>query len=124
MMELTDTDRTAIRAVIERQLQAFQADDANTAFSFASPGIPGIQSQFGSPEQFMEMVKSSYLPVYRPRSVMFEGIINIEGRLAQRVIVMGADGSLMSAYYMMEKQPDDGWRINGCILMPLEGQGI
>ncbi|MGJ3249018.1 MAG: DUF4864 domain-containing protein [Elainellaceae cyanobacterium] len=121
MMELTDTDRAVIRAVIEQQLEAFQADDANTAFSFASPGI---QSQFGSPEQFMEMVKSSYLPVYRPRSVMFEGIITIEGRLAQRVIVMGADGNLMSAYYVMEKQPDAGWRINGCILMPLEGQGI
>ncbi|HHP7245961.1 MAG TPA: DUF4864 domain-containing protein [Elainellaceae cyanobacterium] len=120
-MKLTDTDRAAIRAVIEQQLEAFQADNANKAFSFASPNI---QSQFGSPDHFMDMVKSSYLPVYRPRSVMFEGINNIEGNLAQQVILMGSDGNLVSAYYMMEKQSDGEWRINGCVLMPLEGQSI
>jgi hypothetical protein len=120
-MDLTDTDRIAIRAVIEQQIQAFQNDDAVTAFSFASPEI---QNQFGSAEHFMDMVKSSYMAVYRPRSVMFEGITTIEGSLSQRVILLGPDGGLVSAYYLMQQQPDQSWRINGCMLMPLEGQSI
>jgi Domain of unknown function (DUF4864) len=34
------TDQIAIREVIEQQLQAFQKDDADKAFSFASPECP------------------------------------------------------------------------------------
>ena len=120
-MDLTDTDRIAIRTVIEQQIQAFRQDDAATAFSFASPAI---QSQFGSAERFMEMVKSSYIAVYRPRSVMFEGITVIEGNLSQQVILLDPDGGLVNAYYLMERQSDQSWRISGCMVMPLEGQSI
>ncbi|WP_206602953.1 DUF4864 domain-containing protein [Leptolyngbya ohadii] len=65
---MNSTDRAAIRAMIERQLQAFQQDDAAGAFAFASPGI---QAQCGTPENFMRMVQRGYAPVYRPRSVEF-----------------------------------------------------
>jgi hypothetical protein len=40
-------DAQAIRSVIEAQLAAFAADDAEKAFSFASEGI---QKTFGSPD--------------------------------------------------------------------------
>src|SRR5689334_8887813 len=36
---LPDADRQAIRAVIERQLQAFLRDDGTAAFSYATPNI-------------------------------------------------------------------------------------
>jgi hypothetical protein len=38
-MQITDSDRATIRSVVEKQLQAFQKDDAAGAFAFASPGI-------------------------------------------------------------------------------------
>ncbi len=120
-MELTNADRAAIRTVIEHQLKAFRDDDAEKAFSFASPGI---QDQFGDAEQFMAMVKASYPPVYRPRSVMFEDIIRIEGKVAQQVVVMGPNGGLFNAVYVMQLQPGDRWRINGCFLVPIEGQSV
>ncbi len=68
----TVADQTAggaeIRGVIERQLAAFERDDADGAFAFASPGI---RRRFGTPETFMDMVRRHYPPVYRPRDVAF-----------------------------------------------------
>jgi hypothetical protein len=113
-MEVTETDRSAIRSVIERQLQAFQNDDAIGAFAFASPGI---QMQFVSPENFMHMVKTAYLAVYRPRSVLFEDLALMGGVLTQPVLLLDPEGTLMRALYLMEKQPDATWRIDGCYLV-------
>ena len=62
--QVSDSDRNAIRQVIENQLAAFQRDDGSEAFSYASPGI---QRRFGTPDNFMAMVRSGYAAVYRPR---------------------------------------------------------
>lgn len=115
-MEILDTDRTAIRSVIEYQLRSFQKDDAVAAFSFASPSI---QAQFGDANTFVQMVKGSYPAVYRPRSVLFEDVTEVEGQPTQKVVLMDAQGELIRALYLMEKQPDGNWRIHGCILVPM-----
>uniref|UniRef100_UPI00403F8DA0 DUF4864 domain-containing protein n=1 Tax=Microcoleus sp. OTE_8_concoct_300 TaxID=2964710 RepID=UPI00403F8DA0 len=52
-MLISESDRATIRSVVEKQLQAFQKDDAAGAFAFASPGI---QQQFRTAENFMHMV--------------------------------------------------------------------
>ena len=116
---LTDTDRSAIRTVIQSQLDAFQADDAALAFSYASPAI---QAQFGNPQNFMAMVKSGYQPVYRPRSVLFGDAVEIQGKIAQQVLIMDAEGKSVMAIYPMEKQADGSWRIAGCYLAPSRAQ--
>ena len=115
-MDLSLADRRAIRETVERQLQAFQNDDAVTAFSFASPKI---QEQFGTPENFMEMVVTAYEPVYRPRSVVFEDPSIIRSTPAQPVFLLSGDGIPVTALYLMERQPDGSWRINGCFLIPV-----
>lgn len=115
-MPITQSDRAAIRSAIERQLQAFQQDNAARAFSFATPGI---QRQFITPENFLHMVKTAYKAVYRPRSVIFEEFMTIKGIPAQPILVLDADGVPMMAVYLMEKQPDETWKINGCYLAPV-----
>jgi hypothetical protein len=108
-----DADRNAIRDVVEAQLAAFQADDGALAFSYASPTI---QRQFGTAENFMLMVRTGYLPVYRPRDVEFGPVIEFQGQPTQLVLLVGPDLQVVAAYYLMEKQPDGGWRIDGCVL--------
>jgi hypothetical protein len=108
-----DADRSAIRGVIEAQLAAFQADDGALAFSYASPSI---QRQFGTAENFMLMVRTGYLPVYRPREVEFGPVIELQGQPTQLVLLVGPDLQVVTAYYLMEKQPDGDWRIDGCVL--------
>jgi hypothetical protein len=106
-------DAAAIRGVIEAQLKAFQADDGAQAFSYASPAI---QSIFKDPDTFMSMVRAGYQPVYRPREVEFRDLVPVQGRLTQRVLVVGPDGVPVVAQYVMERQPDGSWRIDGCTL--------
>ena len=66
---LSGPEAAAVREVIEAQLDAFKRDDAQRAFSFAAPGI---RQMFGTAENFMQMVRSSYAVVYRPQAVKFE----------------------------------------------------
>jgi hypothetical protein len=108
-----------IRRVIESQLAAFQRDDGPGAFAFASPMIREI---FATPENFMAMVKSAYQPVYRPREVAFRELAILEGAPAQEVYLVGPDGQAVIALYVMERQPDGSWRINGVYLLQVPGE--
>jgi hypothetical protein len=114
--DLPQADTTAIRAVVQGQLDAFRRDDQEAAFGFASPTI---QDVFRTPEGFMAMVRQGYAPVYRPRQVLFQDIVTFRGQPTQRVYLVGPDGRAVIAYYLMERQPDGTWRIDGCILEPV-----
>jgi hypothetical protein len=119
--DVSDADRAAIRAVIEAQIEAFRSDDAATAFSFATPDI---QAQFGDPDHFMAMVRQGYRPVYRPRTVEFGSLGEVHGKLMQRVLIVDPEDTVHAAYYVMQKQPDGAWRIDGCILQPASDRAI
>jgi len=118
---LDEADRQAIRSVIEAQLAAFQADDGASAFGFASPSI---QQMFGDPATFLAMVRTGYMPVYRPREVRFQRLILYQGEPVQLVLLVGPDLEVVTAYYAMQKQPDGTWRINGCFLRPAADEAL
>lgn len=105
----------AFRAVIEAQLDAFRHDDGAAAFSFASPTIKGL---FGTPETFMRMVVKGYPQVYRPSRVTFGAVITYRGQPTQMVHLVGPEGEVVTAYYLMQQQPDGSWKINGVFLEP------
>lgn len=106
-------DKAAFEQIISAQMSAFQVDDAAGAFHFASPDL---QAKFGSAATFLDMVRSGYAPVYRPRAVEFRDIVEHDDGPEQQVFVVGPDGRGYIAHYMMEKQPDGSWRIGGCYL--------
>lgn len=103
-----------MRGVVARQIEAFRRDDAETAFSFASPGI---QSLFPMRERFMSMVRESYAPVYRPRSYAFGEVSDLGDAATQAVKIIDQQGEAWSALYSFERQPDGSWRISGCELL-------
>ena len=117
--DVSTEDAAAIRAVISEQLDAFARDDGPHAFALATSGI---RERFGSPELFMEMVRTGYPVVYRPKSVRFEKPAMVDGEVIQPVRMTDADGESWIAFYPMQRQPDGGWRINGCQLERLRGQ--
>ncbi len=114
------SERGAIRKVIESQLAAFQRDDAAGAFAFASPKI---QEMFGNPTTFMQMVRAGYQPVYRPRRFEFQDVIEVQGQPAQEVFFVGPDGDEVLGIYIMDRQPDGRWRIDGVYLVNPEDTG-
>jgi hypothetical protein len=113
--ELTEADKGEIRKVINAQLEAFQRDDGDKAFSYASPGI---KRAFGSAENFMKVVKGNYLAVYRPRAIKFLELAVIKGAPIQVVQLLAPDGSVQVAFYTMQRQADKIWKIDGCELAP------
>lgn len=111
--DLDDADATAIRGVIENQLDAFLRDDGNEAFSYASPAI---QQKFRTVDVFMQMVRMGYPAVYRSAQTDFQNPRMVGEVVIQEVIVTGQDGIDKLAVYTMERQDDGSWRINGCSL--------
>ncbi|MDJ0650239.1 MAG: DUF4864 domain-containing protein [Xenococcaceae cyanobacterium MO_188.B19] len=116
-MYLSEYDKSEIRRIIETQLKAFQEDNEIEAFGFASPKI---QEQFGTPENFIRMVKTQYHPVYRPRAVMFRGFTTVNHFPAQVLVMMDQEGNLTQVVYVMQHQSDRSWRIHGCFFVPID----
>ena len=114
--QVAPSDRAAIASVIREQMAAFKLDDAGRAFGYASPGI---QAKFGTPEQFMEMVRTGYGQVYRAAEVTFRDITVEQGVPVQAVEIRGLDGTGVLALYFMERQPDGSWKINGVLIAEL-----
>jgi hypothetical protein len=103
----------AIRQVIADQIAAFEADDVETAFGFASPGIRAI---FGTPGRFGQMVREGYPMVWRPGEVRFSELEARDGRMLQRVLVTDRAGALHVLEYEM-LPGEEGWRIDGVRLL-------
>jgi len=114
-------DRSAFAAIIEGQIAAFARDDADAAFALASPDI---RRMFMTAERFMQMVRSSYRPVYRPRAYSFADPALVEGTPVQPVRLIGPDGRGAVALYRMERQSGGHWRIAGVTLHPTGERGI
>ena len=93
-VDLPAADRAAIRRVIESQIAAFRRDDGPAAFAFATPHI---QAMFGTPENFLAMVRRGYAAVYRPRSLEFAELVGDLARPIQLVQVTGPDGTVQIA---------------------------
>ena len=112
---LPDADWNAIRGIISDQLAALRVGDDGKAFAHAAPGI---RQQFETARNFLAMVRTAYSALIAARYTEFlEGAV-IEGRVIQPLRLIGADNTVRVALYTMEKQPDGGWKIAGCVLAP------
>lgn len=99
----------AARQVISDQLDAFQQDDFETAFTYASPMIKRL---FGNSQNFGNMVRNGYPMVWRPAEVEFlEAEPQGEG-LRQNVLIRDSEGVYFELEYEMIPG-EDGWKING-----------
>jgi hypothetical protein len=107
-------DVATAQSVIRSQEQAFSRDDPAAAYSHAAPAIQGI---FPDAETFMAMVRNSYAPVYRHKSFEFGEARTADGKIAQRVHILDADGVPWEALYTLELQPDGSLKITGCMLL-------
>mgnify|MGYP006087556093 CR=1 FL=1 len=103
-----------IQSTIGNQIEAFQADDFETAFDFASPNL---QQLFGSSENFRSMVTRGYPMVWKPAEVRYLELAEVGGSFFQKVLIKDQEGIVhILGYRMLET--DMGWKINGVQLLP------
>ncbi len=104
-----------IQSTISQQIEAFEADDFDAAFGFASPTLRRL---FQTPENFQRMVTGGYPMVWRPAEVRFLELSDVDGTLWQKVMITDQDGVVhILGYRMLET--DMGWKINGVQLLPM-----
>ena len=103
------SDPSSVETVIQGQIDAFLADDFETAFTFASPGI---KRMFGTPENFGRMVRQGYPMVWRPAEVTFLGRETAGASILQRVQIVDGNGTVHVLEYRMSPG-DGGWQIAG-----------
>ncbi len=105
----------AIEQVIEQQRNALIAGDGTKAMGFATPALRG---QFGTPENFLRMVRNGYAALLNARATRFLDGAVIEGSVIQPLRLILPDNTVLVAIYHMEKQKDGHWKIAGCVLAP------
>ncbi|WP_375229883.1 DUF4864 domain-containing protein [Roseobacter sp. S98] len=98
-----------IQATIDQQLRAFEADDFDAAFTYASPNL---QRLFQTPQNFERMVTQGYPMVWRYSGFRFLELREQGGALWQRVMITDDKGAIHILDYRMLETPE-GWRING-----------
>lgn len=102
------------RSIIQDQIAAFLNDDADAAYSFASPAIRG---KFPDKTVFFDMVRRGYQPVYRPGNFAFGRSKVVGDQVIQEVLISAPDGKDWTAVYQLMKQPDGSYKINGVMML-------
>ena len=117
---LAADDVATAQSVIRSQEQALGHDDAAAAYSYAAPAIRQL---FPQADIFMFMVQNSYAPIYRHKIFEFGEARAADGKIAQRVHIVDANGEAWEALYTLEAQPDGSLKITGCSLLKA-GQAV
>jgi hypothetical protein len=118
---VADDEASKVRDVIVAQLAAFETDDADTAFQTATPAV---REAIGSPGRCLAMVRGAYPMVYRPSSVSFHKPEEADGSVLQLVEIQDGDAKSWLAIFQLERQPDNTWRISGCLVAENTWQAI
>ena len=123
MSSYAEDNLATARALIEDQVVAFLNDDVDSAYSFTTPGVQKI---FSEPQRFFDMVKRNYAPVYRPGNYAFgRALSETDGAtIAQELLITGPKGKNWRAVYVLERQDDGNYRINGVRLSKPKGLSI
>jgi hypothetical protein len=109
------------RAIVERQFDAFQRDDADAAYALASPTI---KEMFVDADHFMAMVRDRYAPVYRHRSVEFGAFEESGDEASLQATLVDNDNVVWTALYSLRRQENGDWLISGCVLVKSEASAI
>jgi Domain of unknown function (DUF4864) len=116
-----DLTAASSRAIIERQLDAFERDDATAAYALAAPTI---KEMFGDADHFMAMVRDHYAPVYRHRSVEFGAFKESGDEASLEATLVDNDNVVWTALYSFRRLSNGDWLISGCVLAKAEGSAI
>ncbi len=100
------------QAVINGQINAFYAEDAETAYSFASPGIRSI---YRTSAQFLKMVREKYPALYKSGNYAFGRSKLVGGGelVLQEVLISADHGKDWTAIYEMRLMDDGLYKVNG-----------
>jgi hypothetical protein len=117
---ILEQDLFETEIIITNQLQAFINKDAEEAFSYAAPMI---KLRYNNPDDFMNMVKNYYEPVYNPKQYYFINAKYFEGSVYHQLQIVSQSNLSYLATYSLIKDNDE-WKISGCSVYPMRQESI
>ena len=117
---ILEQDLFETEIIIKNQLQAFINKDAEEAFSYAAQMI---KLRFDNPDNFMNMVKNYYEPVYNPKQYYFINAKYFEGSVYHQLQIVSQSNLSYLATYSLIKDNDE-WKISGCSVYPMRQESI
>ncbi|MBW9090186.1 DUF4864 domain-containing protein [Rhizobium wenxiniae] len=104
------------QSVISDQIRALMQDDAEKAYSYASPDI---RMMYPDKNAFLTMVQKNYEAVYHAGNYAFGRSKLIGGgeMVFQEVMITGPDGKDWTAIYEMRLMDDGSYKVNGVRMM-------
>jgi hypothetical protein len=111
----------AVTLVVQSQLHAFAEDDAETAFSLATESTQNLAQ---TPNDFLNVIKQRFTPIYRHRHALFSEPEIIEGYALQVVQLIDHDNLVWIAIYEVEREADGTWKVDGCQLFETNNMSI
>lgn len=117
---ILEQDLFETEIIIKNQLEAFINKDAEKAFSYAAPMI---KLRFDNPDNFMNMVKNYYEPVYNPKQYYFINAKYFEGSVYHQLQIVSQSNLSYLATYSLIKDNDE-WKISGCSVYPMRQESI
>ncbi len=108
------------RAVIQMQLDAFEAEAVDEAYEYAAPNV---QRMFPTPGIFGRMVQRGYPMVWDPAQAEFLDARPLGSGLVQRLRFVDRKGQPYIAEYMMMRVEGE-WRIAGVSITRDESFGV
>lgn len=112
--ELSESDSTAIQKIVRQQIDALANDDALSAFALASTDT---RTRIGTPDDFLQLIKKEYDPVYRHRLALFSPPQMVNGKTYQLVRLTDLDSHVWIAVYLLDRDEVGDWKIEGCQLV-------
>lgn len=111
---INSTDAAAIHEVVQSQLDALSNDDAVRAFELTTPEKRML---IGSAENFLQLIKDEYAPIYRYQRAIFSSPEMVDGDAVQIVRVTDSSSRVWLAIFWMQQEEDRSWKIDGCELL-------
>lgn len=112
--QLRENEVAEIRSAVETQIDALANDDAATAFDLTTENT---RTRLGSPDNFLRIIKESYEPVYRHRLALYSSPQVVLGKVYQAVRLTDLESHVWVAIYLMHKDEEGTWKIDGCQLV-------
>ncbi|HCY64652.1 MAG TPA: hypothetical protein DHV59_17890 [Oxalobacteraceae bacterium] len=112
--KLRESEMAQIRSAVQAQIEALAKDDAVKAFDLTTEDT---RNRLGSPDNFLKMIKEKYDPVYRHRMALYSSPQIVLGKVYQAVRLTDLDSHVWVAIYLMHKDEEGTWKIDGCQLV-------
>lgn len=113
MTELNHTEDRQIQNVIREQLRDLSNLDGDRALLRLTRA-----RRRGTGPHFLRSIANAYPQLARAWKVQFGELQEVDGRHAMPVRVTAWDHSTLEAIYLVERQRDGTWLIDGCVCKP------